>query len=119
MARGDMMRLVLQPKDASADEGMSRQLVLDLAVDPDTQMSTGPFPAFGRAGDFRRPETLFPFTLMMDGRLDFGAHASDAQRLDVLAIRAAKLMAGSPIARSGADGDDMYVIASITPLASD
>jgi len=119
MANARMQRLVLKPVGADEDDGNARQLVLDLNVDPETRLSTGPFPAFGRAGDFRRPETLYPFTLMMDGRLDLGAHASDAERQDMLAIRAARMETGAQVARTVGGREDMFVIVSVTPLSPD
>jgi hypothetical protein len=116
MATGTMVRVTLKPQGASEEEGNARQLVLDLVMDPETKVSTGPFPAFGRAGDFRKPETLIPFTLMMDGRLDTGAYASDAQRQDVLAIRTATLAEGTLVERSGADGVDVFEIVNVVGL---
>ena len=119
MAHARMQRLVLKPAGADEGEGDARQLVLDLKVDPETRLTTGPFPAFGRAGDFRKPETLYPFTLMMDGRLDLGAHATDAERQDVLAIRAARIETGTKVARTVGGREAMFIIASVTPLSQD
>lgn len=113
---GQMMRVVLKPAGVDEDEGNARQLIVDLVLDSETGASSGPFPAFGRIGDFRKNETLVPFTLMMDGRLDLGAHASDAARQDKLAIRSAKLATGESVALTGADGDTSYLVVSVTPL---
>lgn len=119
MASGKMVRVVLKPDGVSEDEGNARQMVLDMIVDEATQVSTGPFPAFGRSGDYRKPETLYSFTVMMDGRLDMGAYATDEQRQDVLAIRTAKLEAGTLVPCAGPSGDLNYAIVSVTPLIKD
>lgn len=81
---GDSVRVILVPQ--GEEEATDRQIVLDLTIDA-RGVAVGPFPAFGRIGDFRRPGTLFPFTLMGDGRLDYGAHAGDVPTQDKLAIR--------------------------------
>jgi len=112
----DPVRVVLVPKDTDADTAAARQIVLDLRLDTEKGSSNGPFPAFGRIGDFRKPETLFPFTLMMDGRLDMGAHASDAQRQDKLDIRGATLEVGGDVPLISGDASEPFVIQSITRL---
>jgi len=112
----DPVRIVLVPRGADADTAAARQFVLDLRLDTETGVSNGPFPAFGRIGDFRKPETLIPFTLMMDGRLDTGAYASDAQRQDKLDIRGAALSVGGEVALVSGDGSEAFVIQSITRL---
>lgn len=110
------MRLVLKPAGADETTAEDKQIVLDLCVDEVTNVSTGPFPAWGRVGDFRKPETLVPFTLMMDGRMDTGAYASDAQRQDFLDIRNAELGTGKTVMlRSGEDASE-YEITRLTPL---
>ncbi len=114
MARNELVRIVLLPQDKNAD----RQFVLDLKLNPETGISDGPFPAWGRVGDYKKNETLFPFTLMMDGRLDYGAYATDAQRQAVLDIRKAKLVQGGEIALRNGDKTETFVIASVTPLVS-
>lgn len=113
----DPVRIVLVTAEAGEDEQAARQIVLDLCRDDSTGSSSGPFPAFGRIGDFRRPETLFPFTLMMDGRLDMGAHASEAARQDRLDIRGARLAVGETVTLTGADGETACLIRSVTALA--
>lgn len=112
----DPVRVVLVPKDADADTAAARQFVLDLRLDTEKGTSNGPFPAFGRIGDFRNPETLYPFTLMMDGRLDMGAYASDAQRQDKLDIRGATLELGGEVALLSGDASETFVIQSMTRL---
>ncbi|MEJ0022313.1 MAG: hypothetical protein WDN76_01905 [Alphaproteobacteria bacterium] len=114
MAKSEVVRVVLLPQDKNGD----RQFVLDLKLNPETQVSDGPFPAWGRVGDYKKNETLFPFTLMMDGRLDYGAYATDAQRQAVLDIRKAKLVQGGEIALRNGDKTETFVIASVTPLVS-
>jgi len=111
-----LVRLVLKPANVDADEADERQIVLDLSLDSDTGMSAGPFPAFGRVGDYRKPETLFPFTLMMDGRMDTGAYAAEQERNDMLEIRKASLEEGGIIVRRSGDTAADYVIESVTPL---
>ena len=112
----DPIRVTLIPKGADADEAAARQIILDLKLDSDTGTSKGPFPAFGRIGDFRKNETLFPFTLMMDGRLDMGAYASDAQRQDKLDIRGATLEVGGEVALVKGDASETFVISAIAKL---
>ncbi len=112
----DPVRVTLTPKGADADTAAARQIILDLKLDSETGTSSGPFPAFGRIGDFRKNETLFPFTLMMDGRLDMGAYASDAQRQDKLDIRGAKLEVGGDVALVKGDASETFVISAITRL---
>ncbi|MBC2778547.1 hypothetical protein [Parasphingopyxis marina] len=110
------VRLVL--KSAGAD-GDDRQIVIDLNRDSETGISAGPFPAFGRVGHFRKAETLYPFTLMGDGRMDYGAHAQDDQRQDRLEVRKAKLTAGEAITCRVGDRADDYLIESVEPLLGD
>ncbi len=110
------MRLVLKPAGVDETTAEDKQIILDLLVDEVSGASTGPFPAWGRIGDFRKAETLVPFTLMMDGRMDTGAYASDAQRQDFLDIRGAQLGTGKTVMlRSGEDASE-YEIARMTPL---
>lgn len=111
-----MTRIVLVPAGADEAAQAAGQLILDLRVDRATLRSSGPFPAFGRKGDFRQPDTLFPFTLMADGRLDFGAFAPDNARQDVLAIRQAKIAPGEEIACTGPAGETRYRIVSADSL---
>ena len=111
-----MQRIVLVPVDADESAHAAGQLILDLLVDSATSRSSGPFPAFGRKGDFRQPATVYPFTLMVDGRLDFGAFAPDEARLDVLAVRQALLATGEEIACSGPAGISRYRIVSADRL---
>jgi len=112
----DPVRITLVPKGVDADTAAARQFVLDLKLDTEKGTSTGPFPAFGRIGDFRKPETLIPFTLMMDNRLDTGAYATDAQRQARLEIRNAPLAEGGEIALVDGDGSETFVIQSIARL---
>lgn len=112
----DPVRITLVPKGADADTAAARQIVLDLRLDTDKGSSNGPFPAFGRIGDFRRPETLYPFTLMMDGRLDMGAYASDAQREAKLEIRSAALEQGGEVTLVDGQTSEIFVIQSIARL---
>lgn len=107
-----MVRIVLLPKDGTA--AGDRQIIVDMLADAGG-VAVGPFPAFGRIGDWTKPETLRPFTLMGDGRLDFGVHApADASRA-MLALRGAALSPGVDIA--GTAGP--YTIATVTPLVAD
>ncbi len=110
MPGSEMVRITLMPSDAG--EGDARQIVIDMKTDAGTRQTTGPFPAFGRIGDFRHPETLYPFALMFDGRMDLGAHATEAQRQVRLDIRTARLIPGEIVRAT--DGD--YVIRTVTPL---
>ncbi len=112
----EMMRLILKPAGADEATAAAKQIWVDLAVDSETGQSTGPFPAWGRVGDWQQPGTLVPFTLMMDGRMDTGIYASDDQRSDVLEIRKADLGEGKTIVlKSGSDTSN-YVIESLKPL---
>jgi len=108
---GEMVRVTLLPKDADGD----RQIILDLTVDAEG-LAVGPFPAFGRVGDFRKPETLLPFTLMMDGRMDFGANTAAEANQDKLEIRKTVLAVGAEIARAAPDGEERFVISALTSL---
>lgn len=113
---GDIVRVVLYPKGAEGAAASERQIVLDLAIDAGG-LAVGPFPAFGRIGDFRQPETIYPFTLMGDGRLDYGAHAGDAAQ-DKLAIRGMMLVPEGEIVRTVGDRDETFVIATVTSLTA-
>ncbi len=53
---------------------------------------------------------------MMDGRLDYGAYATDAQRQDKLDIRTAKLVEGGEIAYLRGGESEAYVIKTLTSL---
>lgn len=108
-----MVRVVLNRKDGISED----QIIVDLLIDGDGSV-VGPFPAFGRVGDFNRPDTLYPFTLMGDGRMDYGAHADDSARHDKLDIRTAKAVAGAEISRATTVRTDLFVIDAVTPLAS-
>jgi len=114
---GDMMRVVLLPKDAAAGTAGDRQITIDMAVDAGGT-AVGPFPAFGRTGDFKKPETLYPFALMGDGRIDYGAHAPHEARQDKLALRAARLTPGAEIVRTAAGEAEIFLIEAVTPLAT-
>lgn len=109
----DIVRVTLFPK--VAEDAGARQIVLDLAIDASGSVA-GPFPAFGRIGDFKRPETLYPFALMGDGRVDFGAHAGDDMRQDRLAIRSAVLAPGAEVAWNTPDRAETFVVDTIAPL---
>ena len=109
----DIVRVTLVPQ--GAEDAGDRQITLDLAIDA-SSVAVGPFPAFGRIGDFKRPETLFPFTLMGDGRLDYGAHAP-AGDVDRLAIRNAVLGVSAEIVRTAGERSETFVIAAVTPLS--
>ncbi len=111
----DIVRVILFPKNAE-DPG-ARQIVLDLAIDASGSV-VGPFPAFGRVGDFKRPETLYPFALMGDGRIDFGAYASDSARQDRLAIRSAVLSPGVEIDWTANDRAETFVVDTIVSLVA-
>ncbi len=113
-----MVRVVLVPKDASEEVAAEKQIILDMKLDTDTGVSAGPLPAFGRIGDFKRPETLYPFTLMMDGRMDFGSHTTDEQRQDMFEIRTARLEVGEEVAYAAGGQSETYVISTVTPLIS-
>ncbi|MBT2188408.1 hypothetical protein [Sphingobium nicotianae] len=112
----DPVRVTLVPRGADADTAAARQIILDLKLDTEKGTSSGPFPAFGRIGDFRKNETLFPFTLMMDGRLDMGAYASDAERQSKLDIRGAKLAVGGEVVLTDGDASETFVISAIAKL---
>jgi len=112
---GDIVRVVLVPQ--GAEDAIDRQIALDLAIDAGG-VAVGPFPAFGRIGDFKRPETLFPFTLMGDGRLDYGAHAGPVPTQDKLAIRNGVLVPGAEILRTLGDRSEAFVIATVTSLTA-
>ena len=112
----DPVRITLVPKGADAETAAARQVVLDLKLDTEKGTSSGPFPAFGRIGDFRKPETLIPFTLMMDNRLDTGAYATDAQRQAKLEIRGAPLVVDGEVALVDGDKSETFVIQSIAKL---
>lgn len=113
---GDIVRVVLYPKGADLASASDRQITLDLAIDA-RGAAVGPFPAFGRVGDFKRPATIYPFTLMGDGRLDYGAHAGEVAP-DKLAIRAATLAPGGEIERTVGDHQVTFVIATVTSLTA-
>lgn len=112
---GDMVRVILFPQ--GAEDATDRQIALDLTIDAGGA-AVGPFPAFGRIGDFKRPKTLFPFTLMGDGRLDYGAHAGPVPAEDRLAIRNAVLAPGAEILRAAGDRSEAFVIATVTSLTA-
>ena len=112
----EMVRVVLVPKDADAEAAANQQIILDLARDPGTNESPGPFPAFGRVGDFNKPETLYPFTLMKDGRMDYGSYATEEQRQDMFDVRTARLVVGEEVAYRTGGGSHTYVVTSVTPL---
>jgi hypothetical protein len=114
---GGMVRVVLFPKGAKGPAAADRQITIDMAVDP-VGTAVGPFPAFGRVGDFKKPEMLYPFALMGDGRIDYGAYASDGARQDKLAIRAARLTPGTEILRTAAGTTEIFLIDTVTPLAA-
>lgn len=110
-----MVRVILLPQ--GVEDAADRQIALDLTVDA-AGAAVGPFPAFGRIGDFKRPETLFPFTLMGDGRLDYGAHAGDVPTQDKLAIRNEVLAPGVEILRTAGDRSEAFVIATVTSFTA-
>lgn len=113
----EMVRVVLVPQGVDDDAAAARQIIVDMKLDTETGVSAGPFPAFGRVGDFKRPETLYPFTLMMDGRMDFGTYATDEQREDMFELRTARLVAGEEVAYRKGNESQSYVISTVTPLA--
>lgn len=110
-----MVRVVLVPQ--GAEDATDLQIMLDLTIDAGG-VAVGPFPAFGRIGDFKRPETLFTFTLMGDGRLDYGAHAGPLPADDKLAIRDAVLVPGGEILRTLGERSEVFVIATVTSLTA-
>lgn len=112
----DFVSVVLMPRGVGEEMAAALQIVIDMKIDTDTGITVGPFPAFGRVGDFRKPESLYPFTLMFDGRMDYGAHASDAQRTDMLEIRGAKLIEGEEVACRHGESPRIYRIDTVTPL---
>ena len=114
----EMHRIELVLADADEAAQAAGKLILDLAVDNATLLSSGPFPAFGRKGDFRQPETLQPFTLMAGGRLDFGAFAPAEERADVLNIRHVRVAVEAEVICTGASGETRYRIKFIAPTAS-
>ena len=111
-----MVRVVLVPQGVSEEAASDRQIILDLKLDTDTGMCTGPLPAFGRVGDFQKPETLYPFTLMRDGRMDFGSYATEEQRQDMFEIRTVRLAAGEEVAYRTGDQSQTYIIKTVMPL---
>jgi hypothetical protein len=111
-----MVRVVLLPKDAGEVSAGESQITIDMLVDG-SGSAVGPFPAFGRVGDFRKPGTLYPFTLMGDGRMDYGAHADEAARQDKLSIRATNLTLGAEVACTAGDRVTVFVIDTVTSLA--
>lgn len=111
------MRVVLLPKEAGGAPAGDGQITIDVLAGADGTV-VGPFPAFGRVGDFKKPDTLYPFTLMGDGRMDFGAHAAEPERHDKLAIRSMPLIPGGEILRLGQDRSEAFVIDTVTPLAA-
>ena len=115
---GEMVRVVLLPKDAEGESAGDRQIMIDMVIDV-AGSAVGPFPAFGRVGDYKKPETLFPFTLMMDGRVDYGAHTDAGASQGKLGIRSTQLVAGAEVPLTGADGAEIFEIASVTPLVKD
>lgn len=112
----DFVRVVLLPKDP--ENAADRQITLDLKID-DSGSAIGPFPAFGRVGDFKKPDTVYPFTLMGDGRLDYGAYASDTAEQDKLAIRSTVVAPGAEIVRATGVRTESFVIATVTSLVTD
>ncbi|WP_206366439.1 hypothetical protein [Sphingomonas gei] len=112
-----MVRVVLFPKGPRDPAATDRQITIDMVVDAGGS-AIGPFPAFGRMGDFTKPEMLYPFALMGDGRIDYGAYASDGARQDKLAIRTARLAPGAEILRTAAGTTEIFLIDTVTPLAA-
>jgi hypothetical protein len=110
----EMFRVVLTPKGAEAEKAAEEQIIVDLKVDPETGATAGPLPAFGRVGNFTNPGALYPFTLMVDGRMDYGAHASADERQDNLSVRSAKIEVGEEVSYKDASGEFTYVIKSVT-----
>lgn len=114
----EVRRIELVPADVDEAAQAAGKLILDLVIDVETGRSNGPFPAFGREGDYRQPATLLPFTLMADGRLDYGAYAAAYERADVLTIRPVRLAVDADVVCSRAGGDTLYRVLSITPTAA-
>jgi hypothetical protein len=117
MSAVEMVRVVVTPKGADEATEAELQFILDLKVDRATGKSAGPLPAFGRRGSFNKIESLYPFTLMVDGRVDYGAHAGAAARQDNLDIRGRVLAAGEPVTYRSATGEAAYEIKSVTAHA--
>lgn len=115
MASVKPVRVVLFEKGVDGAEAPDSQMVIDMALDPETGASKGPFPAFGRIGNWQKPATLYPFALMMDGRLDFGTMATEAQNQEKLELRPARLEAGVEVPGTAKS----YVIQSVTSLSGD
>ena len=113
----EIVRVVLLPKGADEESAGDRQIMVDMAIDA-AGSAVGPFPAFGRVGNFKKPATLHPFTLMMDGRIDYGAHADDGANQNKLEIRSTILRPGAEIAQTGAGGAETFVITTVTPLTT-
>ena len=114
----EMHRIVLVPTDADQNTQLSERLILDLAMDIETRISTGPFPAFGRKGDFHQPATLLPFTLMADGRLDYGAFAPAAEQPQMLNIRQVRLLPEDTVICTHAGAETRYKVVSMAPTAA-
>jgi len=119
MPVGDVVRVTLVPRDAGGTMIDALQIIIDVVADIDTQQAIGPFPAFGRIGDFKQPETLIPFTLMGDGRIDRGVYAPVGASDDKLMIRGARVAVGEKIARVAGDQSSLYEIAGVTRLLGD
>ena len=109
------VRVLMFEKGASEDNAADTQIVIDMVLNPETGASKGPFPAFGRLGNWQKPETLYPFAMMMDGRIDYGTLASDEQNGKILELRPASLKDGVEVAY----GSQTYVIQSVTSLSGD
>jgi len=116
MSAGDVVRVTLVPKDVEEVAIGARQIIIDLIADIESRQATGPFPAFGRIGDFKLPETLIPFTLMGDGRIDRGVYAPTGVGADKLMIRGARISVGEEVALIGADKTSVYGISAVTRL---
>jgi hypothetical protein len=112
----EMVRVVLTPKDAEGDAAAEQQIILDLKIDAEGK-TAGPLPAFGRVGNFTNAGGLYPFTLMADGRMDYGAHASVEERQDNLSVRGCKIAVGEEAMYKDASGESAYVIKSVTAHA--
>jgi hypothetical protein len=117
MASVELVRVVVTPVGADEKAAAELQFILDLKLDPATGKSAGPLPAFGRRGSFNKVESLYPFTLMADGRVDYGAHAPAAARQDNLDIRGRALIVGEPVTFRSAAGEAAYEIKSVTAHA--
>ena len=113
----ELVRVVLTPAVADDDLAARLQFILDLQIDAETQACAGPRPAFGRRGDFTRVETLYPFTLMADGRIDYGQYAAPEARQDNLDIRGRTIVVGGSVTYRSAEEHSDYVIKSVTALA--